>query len=172
MSSRGSQVPGWQRWIPKPIVLARVAGLGTGNVVTSNFQVPMPDSRLRVKISLLFIRAVAGGVTPAATLWLFENDDDASGGNGADGEQIALGNIEGTFSAPTAIPAAVGLNGYSREFFTAADYIGGQLRVIDTPAVAGAWVLQARYQPQIVLGDAEWQIVVSQCSPHGSLVTI
>lgn len=168
MPSSGSQVPGWQRYIPRSIPLVQTGGSNSGATATINFMVPVPDSRLRVKISLIFIRAPgSGGATncPPSTLWISENDVEDAGFNGG---QIPLVNIEGTAAAPTAIPidaGGLGLFGYSREFFTAADYLQGQL-VVTNNSVQGYWVLQTRYQPQVVgMRDSEWETIINQCNP-------
>jgi hypothetical protein len=172
MGSRGSQNPHWQRWIPKPIIVGQVIAGSTGAVKTSTFQVPFPDSRLRVKISLLFKRTPSGstvGTSPTATLWLAECDIDDSG---MQGDEVPLTNIEGTFLAPTAIPADAGLLGYSREFVSAADYIQGVLRMTGS-GVTGYWVLQTRYQPQSVSFSAEeWGLITAHCNPSGNIVTV
>jgi hypothetical protein len=167
MGSSGSQNPNWQRWIPRPIVLASIKS-GDGVTKTTNFQVPYPDSRLRCKISLLF-RPLVDGTTPTATLWLAEYDFDDSGRDGAD---VPLVDLAGSTSAtPLSIPFNAGLNGWSREFVSAADYIGGRLVVNDE--VDGDWVLQTRYQPEAVsFSPEEWDEIRSQCNPSGNLVRL
>lgn len=146
-------------------VLSTLDESGTAEV---EFKVPVPDSRLRVKVSVLFIPAA--GVTLAdgsldATLWLREAEVDLSGVSGA---LIPATNIEGTEAGPTAIPAAVGLQGYSRELVTAADFILGTLDITADggTSAGGSWVLQTRYQPQAVrFTDEEWQDIVARCNP-------
>lgn len=169
MSSHGSQNPNWQRYIPKPVVVGQVVAGSTGTKKNSVFQVPFPDSRLRVKISLLFKRTNASSSLPGANLWLYETDVDDSG---MTGDNVPLTNIEGTFAAPTVIPAAVGLLGYSREFVSAADYVEGQLQMTGD-GTTGYWVLQTRYQPQSVsFSREEWDLITAQCNPTGPLVTV
>ena len=169
MPSRGSQNPNWQRWIPRPLVLAQIIAGSTGAKKTSIFRVPFPDSRLRVKISLLFKRTNTSTSLPGANLWLAEADIDDSG---MQGDTVPLTNIEGTFAIPTVIPAAVGLLGYSREFVSAADYIEGQLQVTGDGTL-GYWVLQARYQPQSVsFSPEEWGLIISNCNPEGTKVSV
>jgi|SRR5215831_5609516 len=172
MGSRGSQNPNWQRWIPKPITLAEVTGT-SGNSKDVTFRVPFPDSRLRVKISLLFKfkpnSVPSGG--PSATLWLSENDVDDSG---QQGDNVPLANIIPgvTSAAPLAIPVDAGLSGYTREFVSAADYVEGRLRVLGNGAF-GYWVLQTRYQPYSVsFSPEEWGLITSNCNPEGVKILV
>jgi hypothetical protein len=137
----------------------------TGGPYTAVFRVPIPDSRLRVKISTLFVPA-SGLATSglSADLWLYETDVEAAGVTGI---QIPTTNIEGTQAAPTAIPEAAGLMGYSREFVSAADYIVGRLRASPGGPGVGTWVLQTRYQPDAVrFTDREWNEIKNQCNPN------
>lgn len=169
MGSRGSQNPNWQRWIPKEVPLAQVIG-ASGKSKDIFFNVPMPDSRMRVKISVLFKFSGAPSAGPAATLWLAETDLDESG---AQGDLVPLTNIEGTSAAPTAIPADTGLLGYSREFISAADNIQGRL-TIPANGATGYWVLQTRYQPfSVSFSSEEWGLIIAQCNPYsGGLVKV
>lgn len=170
MPSNGSQNPNWQRWIPKEKAVGQIIAGSTGAKKTSVFRVPFPDSRLRVKISLLFKRT-DNSITnlPGASLWLAEADIDQSG---MQGDNVPLVNVEGTLAAPTIIPKAPGLLGYSREFVSAADYIEGQL-IMTGDGTVGYWVLQTRYQPQSVsFSPEEWGLITAQCNPEGSLVTV
>lgn len=140
---------------------------GSGSATTVKFRVPIPDSRLRVKISIMFI-PVAGnhptsGVAGSSTIWLFESERDLSG---VSGDSIGCTNIEGTSAAPTAIPAASPLLGYSREFVSAADHIEGVF--VSTPGgpMIGTWVLQLRFQPDAVrFTNEEWNEIKNQCDP-------
>ncbi len=139
---------------------------GSGNIDDVEFQVPIPDSRLRVKISLLFI-PTSGTATSGASgeVWMREAERDSSG---VSGSLIPCANINvGTEAAPLAIPVAAGLQGYSREFVTAADYILGTASFTGGgPTTGGSWVLQCRYQPQAVrFTDDEWNRIASNCNP-------
>lgn len=166
MPSRGSQDPRWQRWIPKTVTLASIKA-GEGVTKDVSFSVPVPDSRLRVKISLLFVPEDPT-LTSTADLWIFEADTEDGGMRG---DEVPLTNVEGTSAAPTSIPADSSLNGYSREFITAADYLNGRLTVNDE--VAGFWLLQTRYQPQNTpFSIDEWKIVIAQCNPSASMVRL
>ncbi len=136
----------------------------SGVARTVNFQVPIPDSRLRVKIATLFI-PTSGTATSGlgGTIWLREADQDASG---VSGNLIPAANIEGTLALPTTFPTA-GLQGYSREFISAADYILGTVVLTSSgPSAGGSWVLQTRYQPQGVrFTPQEWDIIAPLCNP-------
>lgn len=163
MPSAGSQDPTWQRWKPRGIVLAQVATGGSGAVVSTNFQVPTPDSRLRVKISLIFHQNTPG-VQPNAQLWLHASDVDDTQNQGL----IPVNNLAGsTQAAPITIPADNGLQGFSIELVSSADYIEGAFNVLPNGAV-GYWVLQTRYQPDAVRFQFdEWDKIISQCNPTG-----
>ncbi len=129
------------------------------------FQVPIPDSRLRVKISVLFVPPsgiAASGLT--GSIWIAEADRDESG---VSGDLIPLTNVEGTQAAPTAIPSAAGLQGYSREFVSAADFLEATCSFTSGgPSAGGSWVLQCRYQPQSVrFTNEEWEEIANQCNP-------
>jgi hypothetical protein len=166
MGSSGSQNPNWQRYIPRPVTLAAIiAGEGISKDV--NFQIPFPDSRLRVKTSIMF-RGADPALNPTATLWMYEADIDDSG---AQGDDIPLVDIVGTSAAPLSIPANVGLRGYSREFVSAADYVNGRLTVNDE--ISGYWVLQTRYQPQSVsFSPEEWNLIIAHCNPTAATVRL
>jgi hypothetical protein len=150
-----------------------VADAGTGDV---RFRVPGVDSRLRIKISVLFVPP--GGTAPniaggsGATLWLVEAEKDRSGQSGI---TIPATDVEGTAAAPTTIPANAGLGGYSREFVTSADYIEGTLNAASQAGMGGGqWVLQVDYSPDAVrFTDAEWESLREKMSPRvlgGSVV--
>jgi hypothetical protein len=168
MGSAGQQDPILQKWRPRPMTLvsATTNGEHTPQVV---FRVPVPDSRLRVKISVLFA-FVAGQQTSSpdlspggATLWLSAADDDDSGSTGT---TLTETNLEGTQAAPTAIPFTPGLVGYSREFITSADYIEGVFKTAHN-GFNGYWVLQLRYQPDTGqrFSTEEWEAIVGYCKP-------
>lgn len=171
--NRGAQDPRWQRWLPQPKPLASIAA-SSSTVVAVPFSVPIPDSRFRVKVSLLFAlnSNSIGDAAPAATLWLYEADDNDYGG--VMGE-VPLVNLVGTKAVPVSIPLAgdVNLYGWSREFVTAADYINGILTVQGNGGTVGTWVLQARYQPNAVsLAPDEWDLITSQCNPAGVFINV
>jgi len=154
------------KYVPMQQSLITFGASASGSDHTAVFRVPIPDSRLRVKISVLFV-PVAGSLAISglnATLWLYETDVEAAG---VSGSQIPTTNIEGTSATPTAIPAAAGLQGYSREFVSSGDYIVGKLIAQPGGPAVGTWVLQCRYQPDSVrFTDREWNEIVSQCNPN------
>jgi hypothetical protein len=148
-----------QYWTGRPLQLASYSGnIGPGGTV--GFRVEIFESRMRVKISLLFIQpgggtgSVAGKLT---TLWLAEYEQ-ASRETG-NPRIIKCTDVEGTQSAPTAIPFNAGLQGYSREFVTAGDAAEG---IITIGAQGGdstacdLW-LQTRIQPEAIrFPEKEW----------------
>lgn len=171
MGSSGSQDPTLQLWRPPMQPLMRQTGAGTGAVVgkTTNFRVPIPDSRLRVKVSCMFVYAANAtrlAVTgQGATLWLRESEIDDSG---TSGDLVPCTDLAGsTQAAPIAIPQSAGLAGFSREFISAADYIEGTLAVATSVASAGYWVLQCRYQPNAVrFTPEEWDSITRGANPY------
>jgi len=157
-------------------VLAQVVG---GEILLSGstrFRVETPDSRLRVKVGILFVReqgTTSGLVTDlGATLYMGEEETDRSGYLGGkvianDILRDAAGNLIHQ-SAPLAIPEDVGLEGWSQELVTAADSLIGIFTTQNgTGGVAGAsgrWILQARWQPDGQrLHDEDWDYVVRNC---------
>jgi hypothetical protein len=152
------------KYVPPVRSLITFSALGSGSA-SVKFRVPIPDSRLRVKISVLFIPVAGNAPTSGVggTLWLYEADDDQSG---VSGMSIGCTNIEGTQASPTAIPAASPLLGYSREFVSAGDAIEGVLAATSGGAMIGTWVLQVRYQPDAVrFTDEEWIEIRNLCNP-------
>lgn len=144
--------------MPKARPLVAFTGVVIGPV-TSTFKVYVPDSRLRVKISVMFVpRAGLDPITfltSTATLWLSALEMDESGVSGTD---VPCTNLEGTSAAPTAISAANGLYGYSKEFTTASDAIRGVLAATGSINTIGTWMIQVRYQPiGVSFSDAEWR---------------
>jgi len=168
-STRWTDDASAQRHYPKAVTLVQLL---TSSSPPANpfvyFRVPIVDARLRVKIALYF---TVGGGTPFETdytgfanLWLYEADDDPD--LIGSGRTFALMNVEGTEAAPTAVPSASPLLGYSREFQTAADYIEGKFKILSNIAL-GAWILRCRYQPapgQRFTPD-EWQQITPLAQP-------
>lgn len=152
-----------QKIVTNPQVLATFGSIGKNGGAT--FRVPMPDSRLRVKITILFVPNAgaypSSGLANTCTLWLCEAEQDISG---VSGSTFPCANIEGTSGTPSQFPVADGLLGYTREFISAADDIEGTFNC--ATSLVGNWVLQCRYQPDSVrFTDAEWQEIASQCNP-------
>lgn len=159
-----------QRHIPPIVPLVTVldgAAVPTnGNPVT--FQVPIIDSRLRVKISVVPIMAAGStltvDLTTFASLWLAEFENDESG---VWGRLIPCVDIEGTSAAPTAVPANAGVQGYSREFVSAADFIQGQFKILNNITLC-TWYLKTRYQPDVGqrFTPEEWREIVGLANPR------
>lgn len=156
---------------PDATPLVDVAANPEGNVnVNCNIRVPIPDSRLMVKISILFVWRSATApstmvLVPSSTIWLAGADRDTSG---ISGNWIRHTDVEGTQAAPTVFPASAGLQGYSREFpGTSGDIILGELSLTTPEGQAGLWTLQTRYQPIAVSFPwEEWEEIRRECHPE------
>jgi hypothetical protein len=172
-TGRNSRGGGLQKFRPTGQPILTFIANGVPITKTAHFLVPIPDSRLRVKIGVLFIPTM--GDIPAvpadsgsATLWLYEEDIDEM----FSGNDIPTNNIEGSATTPTPIPlvtagSANKLYGYSREFWSAADYIKGELTSSNN-LTGGSWTLQCSCQPDTGqrFTDEEWQQVTSAFSPR------
>jgi len=147
-----------QFFAPAPIILCRQTGGGESSYTTTVL-IPTPDSRCRVKVSVLFVPSQGtnpADITGPSTIWIAACDYDQKGIGGGGTRTIPVTNVEGTEAAPTSIPAAAGLLGYSREFVTAADCLQAQFTT-GSLAFPGFWVLQTRIQPDAVtLEWGEW----------------
>ncbi len=156
---------------PDAIPLLSVASNPEGiSTAACNFRVPMPDARLIVKISVLFVWR--GGTkpssmitAPSSTIWLAGADRDTSG---ISGNWIRHTDVEGTEASPTSFPASSGLQGYSREFpGTSGDVILGAVSLSTPEATSGLWVLQTRFQPVAVSFPwNEWDEIRRECHPE------
>jgi len=159
-------------------VLANVVGDGAvPQEGTARFRVETPDSRLRVKVSLMFIRSQSGSLSApvsglGATIYMGEEETDDSGYRGGkvlcnDILRDSAGNLIHQ-SAPLAIPEDPGLDGWSQELVTAADSLLGIFTTANSVGGAagpsGAWIIQARWQPDGQrLHDDDWDSVVRNC---------
>ncbi len=154
-----------QKLILQPKIIAIVTQADEAATVIP-IRVTIPDSRLRVKITVIF---VADGAQPdltgnGNTIWLAATEQDQSGKSG---RTVPVTDVEGTQAAPTAFPASAGLCGYSREFVTSADYIEGEVTLFPRgdSGEQGVWVLQVRVQPEgIELSHREWDEIRRECS--------
>jgi hypothetical protein len=161
---------------PPAETLIEVRFGATADTVSVGFEVPIPDSRLRVKISVLFVPDSdqdldADPVTDlAATLYLGAADYEVAGINGrrvltTDVLRDADGNVIHS-SAPLAIPEDPGLSGFSQEFVTSGDTILGTL-VSGQNGPSGRWILQVRYQPEGQrLHECDWSNAIRRCNPR------
>lgn len=155
------------------ITLGKVTyNIESSATATAKFRVFTPDSRLKVKVSVLFVKDSPDDPSPvtahAATLYLGSEDKDASGKFG--GSLLTtdiLRNVDGDVihqSAPLAIPEDAGLAGFSQEFLTSGDSILGILAQGEPLGPSGMWVLQVRYQPDGQrLCDADWEWLKRKC---------
>lgn len=159
-----------QIYEPKPLIIATCAG-GGENTLNTRVRLPVPDSRTRVKLTVMFV-PTAGIANPDLTgdgdkIWVAAYDEDATGGGG--GRTVPVTDVEGTQAAPTSFPASAGLLGYSREFVTAADWIEAEV-TLTSPPVAGAWTLQTRIQPDAVsFSWDEWDQIRRAFQPEVTL---
>jgi hypothetical protein len=160
----GCDTSACQKYIPrvKPLVTYGTSG-ATRKSVTA--RIPVPDSRLRVKLSVLFISTANENppdiIAAGATIWVYETENDISGVKGG---TIIANNIDGTAAAPTAVANVAPLMGYTREFVTAADNIEFVFST-GNPGQFGTWVLQCRFQPDSVrFTHAEWDELTAACS--------
>lgn len=164
-----------QIYVPKRIIPVVITGAAERSGGFARFRVETPDSRIRVKVSVLCVPPYGGDAAFAIgygmKLWMGAVDDDASGN--AAGLAVPVTNVMDpiagvpvTQAAPADFPAD-GLAGYSREFVTAADAIEGVITVPETPVVpvVGMVVVQVRYQPDPQrLPWSEWDEIRRECS--------
>lgn len=133
--------------IGQPIMLGSNSGSGE-NATSAEFRVQVPDSRIRVKTSILFVPnnpVFPVDITDMApTIFLAEEDECYSGQYSGYLPLVAI--IPGTSQAAPLALTTVGLAGYSIESTTAADAIHGFLNW-QSGAATGFWFLQTRYQP-------------------------
>jgi hypothetical protein len=143
---------------PNPIILANAFGNSEQNY-TTHVRMRVPDSRVRVKLSVLFYPTAGdrpADLTEIGTIWVCASEEDKKGISGS-GRIVPVTDLEGTSAAPTAFPKTSGLYGYSREFVTAADWIEADIHLVSNADVIGTWVLQARIQPDAVTFSwGEW----------------
>lgn len=156
--------------VPRRIpIIQWLGGAGSDTQQDVYVRLTTPDARLIQKLTLL---ASAVGTAPASTvlagrnltLWLYTEEKDEGRGK----KMVPVTDLAGsTSAAPIALPANANLGGFSREFVTTADAIGGRIRIpAQAPGgVQGTLFLQARFQPNAfrLMPWAEWQEVRSQC---------
>lgn len=164
-----------QIFAPQPQIIATQAVGGGENSLITRVRLPVPDSRTRVKLTVMFVPA-SGVANPdmtadGDTIWVAAYDEDSTGGGG--GRTVPITDVEGTSALPTSFPVSSGLLGYSREFVTAADWIEAVIH-LESTLVAGAWVLQTRIQPDAVsFSWDEWDQIrrafIPEVSVRGTL---
>ncbi len=156
---------------PKPKTLVQAKGLSSGTW-SGVVRVPVPDSRCRVKLTVVFYPR-PGGVIPVAlkqigTIWVAGYDEDTEGISGSAGMTEPVQDVEGTSTAPTLFPVSTGLAGYSREFVTAADWLEAVITIGHSTTVVGTWTLQTRIQPDAGanFGWQEWDQIRRNFGPQ------
>lgn len=152
--------------VPPPIQLGQIAGSeGSASV---EFRVQCPDSRLQIKVSVLFVPrqsfAFPFDISGLGATYLLQEEDESYGAPYSG--YIPLTTIVGTpTGAPLALPQFPGLLGYSRELVTAADAVHGFLSYSADGATFGKWVLQTRFQPAGQrLPDLDWEETLQLCN--------
>jgi hypothetical protein len=162
---------------PKGQVLSDFGAVGTGTAV---FRVPLPDSRVRCKVTLLYdpvpkttnlaLPQDITGVTHS--IWMALEDVSFAGRQDAPVpvQNVVVNPTTGllvTRAAPLVIPSDPGVMGFSREFVSAGDSLYGELVTGYVAAVPGRWMLYCRYQPDgLYLPPDEWQEVVGLARPQ------
>jgi len=162
-------------YMPTPIILVRfLAGAeGSANVV---FDVPTPDSRVRVKFSLLGVPD--SGFQPnylaakTLSLWIAAYD-----GNRIPITDLDVNGTQSHQGAPVTIPTNAGLGGYSKEMVTAADGVQGVVTATSgVDATNGTLQLLTRYQPESGFSpsEEEWEEIKRQATPGrvGQIATV
>lgn len=163
---------GPQIWCGSPdrVILATVAYDSDNIVDAVQFRVTCPDSRLRTKISLIYVPTnpadahVAFGA--GSSIWMCAEEWSHSQSTYVATTDV-LRQADGTVvtqAAPLDIPESADLRGFSQEFVTAADAIRGELST-STLMPSGHWELQCRWQPDGQrLCDADWEWVKRACN--------
>jgi hypothetical protein len=165
-----------QFYAPRPDVLSDLAATATG--VKATFRVPVPDSRLRVKVSVIYC-PVPGvtipfdiGTVNSHYLWLGLEELDWAGriAGPIPTQNLIINPATATYytrAAPLVIPSDVNVMGFSQEFQTAGDQIFGELTTTFVAAAPGRWMLYTRYQPDgLWLPPDEWEAVKGLCTPR------
>jgi hypothetical protein len=146
---------------------------------TATWRVPMPDSRVRCKVSVLFSptpgttnAALPIDVTlAAAKIWGCLAEEDFAGriAGPVPTQNVVVDPTTGllvTRAAPLSIPSDAGVMGWSREFVTAGDNLYFELTATLIPGTPGRWMLYTRYQPDgLYLPQDEWDQIRALCDP-------
>ena len=135
---------------PNPKLLVRATGLASGSW-SGQLRMPVPDSRCRVKLSVIFYPRQGQGIPTQlkeiGTIWVAGYEEDSQGFSGNSGSTQPVQDVEGDSATPTLFPVSTGLAGYSREFVTAADWVEAAVTINANAAVIGTWTMQTRIQP-------------------------
>ncbi len=168
---------GRQIYLPRRVLLATFSGNPTTAIKTVRFRVPVPDSRLHWKFTVLGVGldqyAAAPGRSILAgrnlTIWVCTLEDNTA--TGIKPEPVT--NIVGTQAAPAKFPSNqlgnydTSLGGFSLENDgSACDGLQGEITIpIQGGGPIGALYLQARYQPNVgsILPLPQWEEIVADC---------
>jgi hypothetical protein len=167
-----------QFYAPRPDILTDL--VGGGSPVKATFRVPMPDSRVRCKVTVLYSPVPQGndfalpvditGFNSAIWLGLEEIDWAGRVAGPVPVTNLIVNPTTGllvTRAAPLAIPSDANVMGFSEEFVTAGDQIFGELTTTYVPGAPGRWMLYTRYQPDgLYLPPDEWQEICNLCTPR------
>lgn len=162
---------------PKGQVLSDFGAAGTG---TAQFRVPLPDSRVRCKVTLLYdaVPKTTNAALPynitaiSHTVWMCLEDVSFAGRQDAPVpiQNVIRDPVTGllvTRLAPLIIPSDPNTMGFSREFVSAGDSLYGELATGFVATAPGRWMLYTRYQPEgLFLPPDEWQEIVGLCRPQ------
>jgi hypothetical protein len=166
---------------PRPDVLIDTV---LGIQAKALFRVPVPDSRLRVKVAVFFSpvpSSITSGGLPIdirsqwpSTIWLGLEEIDFAGriAGPVPVQNLIVNPTTGllvTRAAPLTIPSDANVMGYSQEFQTGGDQIVGELvTTFSAPQNQnGRWMLYTRYQPDgLSMPPDEWESVKKFCTPR------
>lgn len=172
-----------QIYRPKPKRLVQAKGLAEASW-TGRVRLPVPDSRCRVKLSVIFYppagQPIPDELRQIGSIWVAGYEEDTEAISGSGGTTQPVQNVEGSevFIAPsgsdpgdpgpTSFPVTQGLAGYSREFVTAADWLEAVITIESNVAVVGQWVLQTRIQPDAgaLFSWQEWDQIRRNFDPQ------
>ncbi len=156
---------------PQPRKLVQAKGLSEASW-TGRVRLPVPDSRCRVKLTVVFYPR-PGSTIPTqlkqlGSIWVAGYDEDTQGISGSAGQTEPVQDVEGTSDVPTLFPVSAGLAGYSREFVTAADWLEAVITISSNAAVIGQWTLQTRLQPDAgaLFSWQEWDQIRRNFDPQ------
>jgi hypothetical protein len=163
--------------VPKAEVLSDFGAAGGPS--TAIFRVPLPDSRVRCKVTLLYdaVPKTTNAALPYDitgtnhTIWMCLEDISFQGRQASPVpiQNVVVNPATGllvTRAAPLVIPSDAGVMGFSREFVSAGDSLYGELVTSFVAASPGRWMLYTRYQPDgQYLPPDEWQAIVGLCRP-------
>ncbi len=151
------------------LTIGRVHGVMLAGESAVRFRVMNPDSRMRLKISVMYVSDGNGAediTAMATTLYLGEEEQSRKAGRRiicTDILRDSLGNVVHQ-SAPLTIPEDAGLEGFTAEFVTAADSILGIFSTESPGGFDGHWVVKARWQPDGQrLCDSDWEYQSRKC---------